>query len=67
MNHKLELIYFKMRALAEAPRLLLNYTNIKYDDLMCWDYYNKDWFEVKKNIPFKQLPMLVVDKKHKIC
>ena len=34
---------------------------------MCWDYYNKDWFEVKKNIPFKQLPMLVVDKKHKIC
>jgi glutathione S-transferase len=67
MNHKLELIYFKMRALAEAPRLLLNYTNIKYDDLMCWDYYNKDWTEVKPNIPFKQLPMLVVDKKYKIC
>ena len=67
MNHKLELIYFKMRALAEAPRLLLNYTNIKYDDLMCWDYYNKDWTEVKPNIPFKQLPMLVVDKKYEIC
>ena len=67
MNHKLELIYFKMRALAEAPRLLLNYTNIKYDDLMCWDYYNKDWIEVKPNIPFKQLPMLVVDKKYEIC
>ena len=56
-----------MRALAEAPRLLFHYANIEYDDLMCWDYYNKDWFEVKKNIPFKQLPMLVVDKKHKIC
>ena len=56
-----------MRALAEAPRLLLNYTNIKYDDLMCWDYYNKDWTEVKPNIPFKQLPMLVVDKKYEIC
>ena len=67
MKHKLELIYFKMRALAEAPRLLFHYTNIEYDDLMSWDYYNKDWTEVKPNIPFKQLPMLVVDKKHKIC
>jgi len=27
----LKLIYFKMRALAEAPQLLLNYTEIKYD------------------------------------
>ena len=67
MKHKLELIYFKMRALAEAPRLLFHYTNIEYDDLMSWDYYNKDWTEVKPNIPFKQLPMLVVDKKHEIC
>jgi glutathione S-transferase len=67
MKHKLELIYFKMRALAEAPRLLLHYTNIEYDDLMSWDYYNKDWSEVKPNIPFKQLPMLIVDKKHHIC
>ena len=56
-----------MRALAEAPRLLLHYTNIDYDDLMSWDYYNKDWSEVKPNIPFKQLPMLIVDKKHHIC
>ena len=56
-----------MRALAEAPRLLFHYTNIEYDDLMSWDYYNKDWTEVKPNIPFKQLPMLVVDKKHEIC
>ena len=67
MKHKLELIYFKMRALAEAPRLLFHYTNIEYDDLMSWDYYDKDWFEVKPNIPFKQLPMLVVDRKHEIC
>ena len=67
MKHKLELIYFKMRALAEAPRLLFHYTNTEYDDLMSWDYYDKEWSEVKPNIPFKQLPMLVVDKKHEIC
>ena len=67
MTHKLELIYFKMRALAEAPRLLFHYTNIEYEDLMSWDYYNKEWSEVKPNIPFKQLPMLIVDKEHEIC
>ena len=67
MKHKLELIYFKMRALAEAPRLLFHYTNIEYEDLMSWDYYDKEWSEVKSNIPFKQLPMLVIDKKHEIC
>ena len=56
-----------MRALAEAPRLLFHYTEIEYDDVMSWDYYDKDWSDVKPNIPFKQLPMLMVDKKHKIC
>ena len=56
-----------MRALAEAPRLLFHYANIEYDDLMSWDYYDKEWSEVKPNIPFKQLPMLVVDKEHEIC
>ena len=34
---------------------------------MSWDYYGKEWSEVKLNIPFKQLPMLVVNKKHEIC
>ena len=67
MKHKLELIYFKMRALAEAPRLLLNYTNLEYDDVMSWDYYGKEWSEVKSKVPFKQLPMLVVNQKHEIC
>ena len=67
MKHKLELIYFKMRALAEAPRLLFHYTNIEYEDLMSWDYYAKEWSDVKPNIPFKQLPMLIVDNKHEIC
>ncbi len=67
MKHKLELIYFKMRALAEAPRMLFHYTGIEYEDLMSWDYYDKEWSEVKPNIPFKQLPMLIIDKKHKLC
>ena len=67
MKHKLELIYFKMRALAEAPRLLLHYTKLEYDDVMSWDYYGKEWSEVKSKVPFKQLPMLVVNQKHEIC
>jgi len=67
MKHKLELIYFKMRALAEAPRLLLHYTKLEYDDIMSWDYYGKEWSEIKSKVPFRQLPMLVVDQKDEIC
>ena len=67
MKHKLELVYFKMRALAEAPRLLLHYTELDYKDIMSWDYYGKEWSEVKSKVPFKQLPMLVVNQKHEIC
>ena len=67
MKHKLELVYFKMRALAEAPRLLLHYTETEYDYVMSWDYYDKEWSEVKSKVPFRQLPMLVVDQKHEIC
>jgi len=67
MKHKLELIYFKMRALAEAPRLLLEYTELEYEDVMSWDYYGKEWAQIKSKVPFRQLPMLVVDGKHEIC
>ena len=56
-----------MRALAEAPRLLLHYTKLEYDDIMSWHYYGKEWSEIKSKVPFRQLPMLVVDKKHEIC
>ena len=56
-----------MRALAEAPRLLLHYTKLEYDDIMSWDYYGKEWSEIKSKVPFRQLPMLVVDQKHEIC
>ena len=63
----LKLVYFKMRALAEAPQLLLHYTNIDYELVMSWDYYGKEWSEIKSQVPFRQLPMLVIDDKHEIC
>ena len=56
-----------MRALAEAPRLLLHYTKLDYEDVMSWDYYGKEWSKIKSKVPFRQLPMLVVDQKHEIC
>ena len=34
---------------------------------MSWDYYGKEWSEIKSQVPFRQLPMLVVDDKHEIC
>ena len=46
----LKLIYFKMRALAEAPQLLLHYTNIKYEYYMSWEYYKK--IGMKLNLKF---------------
>lgn len=63
----LKLVYFKMRALAEAPQLLLHYTGLEYQYLMSWDYYDKAWAEAKSLVPFKQLPMLVIDDQHEIC
>ena len=34
---------------------------------MSWDYYGKEWSEIKSKVPFRQLPMLVVDQKDEIC
>ena len=56
-----------MRALAEAPQLLMHYADIEYNYIMSWDYYDKEWQEVKPQIPYKQLPMIVVDDEHEIC
>ena len=63
----LQLIYFKMRALAEAPQLLLNYGNIKYDYLMSWDYFDGEWSIVKSKVAFQQLPLLKVEDSTQIC
>ena len=67
MTHILEIVYNKMRAIADAHRLLLHYTETEYDYVMSWDYYDNEWSEVKSKVPFRQLPMLVVDQKHEIC
>ncbi|PPR78404.1 MAG: hypothetical protein CFH01_01010 [Alphaproteobacteria bacterium MarineAlpha2_Bin1] len=57
----LKLIYFKMRALAEAPQMLMNYAGIKYEYIMSWDYFEDEWKNVKPKIAFKQLPLLIID------
>ena len=62
----LKLVYFKMRALAEAPQMLMHYAGIRYNYEMSWEYFKKDWGNVKPTLPFKQLPLLVVDDAHQI-
>ena len=63
----LKLIYFKMRALAEAPRMLFHYTGIEFKDLMSWEYYGEDWSVAKPKVSFKQLPVLIINDKHEIA
>jgi len=58
---KLELIYFNLRALAEPAQMMMHFAKVKYSYEMAWDYYGKPWSEVKMEVPFGQLPMLVVD------
>ena len=54
----IKLVYFKMRALAEAPQMLMCFCGIEYEYLMSWDHFDDQWINVKANIPFKQLPIL---------
>ena len=63
----LKLIYFKMRALAEAPQLLLNYSGIEYDYLMSWEHFDDVWQNIKPTIPFQQLPMMEAEDGTQIC
>ena len=53
-----------MRALAEAPQMLMKFADLNYEYLMSWDYFDDDWEMVKPTIPFQQLPILVVDGEH---
>ena len=57
----LKLVYFKVRALAEAPQLLLNYCEINYEYIMSWDHFDDEWSNVKPMLAFKQLPMMEVE------
>ena len=62
----LKLIYFKMRALAEAPQMHMRYNNIDYEHLMSWEHFTDYWAKVKPNLAFKQLPMLKIDGRYQI-
>ena len=56
-----------MRALAEAPQLLLNYCGINYEYIMSWDHFDDEWSNVKPKLAFKQLPMMEVEDGTQIC
>ena len=56
-----------MRALAEAPQLLLNYCEINYEYIMSWDHFDDEWSNVKPKLAFKQLPMMEVEDGTQIC
>ena len=42
----LKLVYLKIRALVEAPQLLLYYAGINYQYLMSWDHYGDEWSKI---------------------
>ena len=56
-----------MRALAEAPQLLLNYCKINYECIMSWEHFDDEWSNVKPKLAFKQLPMMEVEDGTQIC
>ena len=56
-----------MRALAEAPQLLLNYCEINYEYIMSWDHFDDEWSNIKPKLAFKQLPMMEVEDGTQIC
>ena len=62
----LKLVYFKMRALAEAPQLMLHYSDTPYSYEMGWDYFGQPWSEVKSSVLYRQLPLLVVNESTEI-
>ena len=63
---KLQLIYFNLRALCEAPRMMLHNAEIEYSYEMAWNYFKKPWSEIKKDVIFHKLPLLVIDEKIEI-
>ena len=63
----LKLVYFKMRALAEAPQMLMRCNDIKYEYVMSWIHFGESWARAKPKLNFKQLPMLEVNGQHQIC
>ena len=50
-----------MRALCEAPQMMLHYADIAYEYKMVWDHYGSSWAEIKKDIIFNRLPILIIN------
>ena len=63
---KLDLIYFRLRALAEAPQMMLRFAGINYSYIVSDEHFNKSWKDAKLDAPFGQLPLLIVDDKLEI-
>ena len=57
---RLNLIYANMRALCEAPQMMMRYANIPYSYNMVWDFYKKPWKEIKNSIYFNKIPILIM-------
>ena len=56
----LTLVYFSVRAMAECPRMILEYGNIAYEDVGPTTWFGVGWKDAKKLTPFNQLPLLYV-------
>ena len=57
----IKIIYANIRALCEAPQMMLHYANIPYEYKMVWDHYGSSWAEIKKDIIFNRLPILILN------
>ena len=44
----LTFVYFKMRALGEAPQMMLHYRNHPYRYVMGWEHFGKPWADAKR-------------------
>ena len=58
---KLQLIYFNLRALCEAPRMMLHTAGIEYSYEMAWDYFKKPWVDVKNDVIFHKLSYIDIN------
>ena len=59
-----KLIYFPVRARAEAIRMCFAHGNVPFEDHSVQSFFDgKSWPEVKPTLPFDQLPALCIDGK----
>ena len=47
--------------------MMMNHGNIPYEYIMPWDHYGKSWADVKNDIIFNRLPILIIDNEKYIC